>query len=34
VKYVDRGGPHKDPARALCDVFWALLNSSQFGTQK
>jgi hypothetical protein len=30
VRYVDAGGPHKDPARALCDVFWALLNSSEF----
>jgi Protein of unknown function (DUF1553)/Protein of unknown function (DUF1549) len=30
VKYVDKGGPKKDPARALCDVFWALLNSSEF----
>jgi hypothetical protein len=31
-RYVDRGGPTKDPARALCDVFWALLNSSEFCT--
>jgi len=30
VKYVDGGGPTKDSARALCDVFWALLNSSEF----
>jgi hypothetical protein len=30
VRYVDRGGPHRGPARALCDVFWALLNSSEF----
>jgi len=30
VKYVDSGGPKKDSARALCDVFWALLNSSEF----
>ena len=32
VKYVDAGGPKKDSARALCDVFWALLNSSEFCT--
>jgi hypothetical protein len=30
VKYVDRGGPSNDSAQALCDVFWALLNSSEF----
>jgi hypothetical protein len=30
VRYVDSGGPSKDSARALCDVFWALLNSSEF----
>jgi hypothetical protein len=30
VKYVDKGGPSGDSARALCDVFWALLNSSEF----
>lgn len=30
VKYVDEGGPTKDPSRALCDVFWAMLNSSEF----
>jgi hypothetical protein len=30
VKYVDKGGPTADPALALCDVFWALLNSSEF----
>ncbi len=30
VRYVDSGGPSKDPARALADVFWALLNSSEF----
>ncbi|MBY0228470.1 MAG: DUF1549 and DUF1553 domain-containing protein [Gemmataceae bacterium] len=32
VKYVEGGGPTKDSARALCDVFWALLNSSEFCT--
>ncbi len=32
VKYVDGGGPTKDSARAMCDVFWALLNSSEFCT--
>jgi Protein of unknown function (DUF1549)/Protein of unknown function (DUF1553) len=30
VEYVDGGGPHKNPARALRDVFWALLESSEF----
>jgi hypothetical protein len=29
-KYVDQGGPHKEPKKALADVFWALLNSSEF----
>ena len=29
--YVEGGGPRKDPKRALADVFWALLNSSEFG---
>jgi hypothetical protein len=30
VKYVDKGGPSGDPKKALADVFWALLNSSEF----
>jgi hypothetical protein len=30
VKYVDGGGPGKDKKKALADVFWALLNSSEF----
>ncbi len=30
VAYVDRGGPSGDPKKALADVFWALLNSSEF----
>lgn len=30
VKYVDSGGPKKDSDKALSDVFWALLNSSEF----
>ena len=30
VKYVDRGGPDGDKDKALADVFWALLNSSEF----
>jgi hypothetical protein len=30
VKYVDRGGPSGDGKQALADVFWALLNSSEF----
>jgi hypothetical protein len=28
--YVEAGGPHHDRRRALADVFWALLNSSEF----
>jgi hypothetical protein len=30
VNYVDSGGAAKDPKKALSDVFWALLNSSEF----
>jgi hypothetical protein len=30
VKYVDSGGPKKNPKAALGDVFWALLNSGEF----
>lgn len=30
VKYVDAGGPKKDPRAALGDVFWALLNNAEF----
>ena len=30
VKYVESGGPTKDRKKALADVFWALLNSSEF----
>lgn len=30
VKYVDEGGAAKDAKKALSDVFWALLNSSEF----
>ncbi len=30
TKYVDEGGPAKDPKKALGDVFWALLNSPEF----
>lgn len=30
VKYVNSGGPKKDSKAALGDVFWALLNSSEF----
>jgi hypothetical protein len=30
VRYVDEGGPAHDPKKALGDVFWALLNSSEF----
>jgi hypothetical protein len=30
VNYVRGGGPHKDPKRAVADVFWVLLNSTEF----
>jgi hypothetical protein len=30
VRYVESGGAAKDPKKALSDVFWALLNSSEF----
>ncbi|HEX5272789.1 MAG TPA: DUF1553 domain-containing protein [Gemmataceae bacterium] len=30
VKFVDRGGPDGSKDKALADVFWALLNSSEF----
>ena len=30
TKYVESGGPSKNSKQALTDVFWALLNSSEF----
>jgi hypothetical protein len=30
IPYVQRGGPTGDRARALTDIYWALLNSSEF----
>ena len=30
TKYVDSGGPAKNQKQALADLFWALLNSSEF----
>jgi len=30
VRYVESGGPNNDSSKALADVFWALLNSSEF----
>jgi len=30
VPYVARGGPSGNARKALADVFWALLNSSEF----
>ena len=30
--YVERGGADHDPRKALADVFWALINSSEFNT--
>ena len=29
-KYVETGGPTGDQKKAFADVFWALLNSSEF----
>ena len=31
TEFVDKGGPSGDKNKALADVFWALLNSSEFG---
>jgi hypothetical protein len=30
VAYIDRGGPSGDQRKALADILWALLNSSEF----
>jgi hypothetical protein len=30
VEYIDKGGPSGDSRQAVSDVFWALLNSSEF----
>jgi hypothetical protein len=30
VPYVKSGGPAQSPRKALADVLWALLNSSEF----
>jgi hypothetical protein len=30
VRYVESGGPSKDQSKALADIYWALLNSSEF----
>jgi hypothetical protein len=30
IAYVDKGGASGDPNKALADVFWSLLNSSEF----
>jgi hypothetical protein len=32
IKYVDEGGTENDPRHALGDVFWALVNSTEFNT--
>lgn len=32
IKYVESGGADRDPKKALADIFWALLNSSEFST--
>jgi hypothetical protein len=31
ARYVEGGGPRRDPRQALSDVLWALLNSHEFG---
>jgi hypothetical protein len=30
IAYVEKGGSSGDPNKALTDVYWALLNSSEF----
>jgi hypothetical protein len=30
VSYIRSGGPHRDPKRAVADLFWVLLNSPEF----
>ena len=30
IPYVSGGGPSRNPKKALADVFWVLLNSSEF----
>jgi hypothetical protein len=30
VKYVEKGGPTGNAKKALADVFWVLINSSEF----
>ena len=30
IRYVERGGAASDQKKALSDVFWALLNSTEF----
>ena len=30
IRYVDSGGPRRDPRLAIADVYWALLNSAEF----
>ncbi len=32
VEYVTDGGTHGDPHKALADVFWALINGTEFNT--
>lgn len=32
VEYIESGGPENDPRRAVGDVFWALVNSTEFNT--
>jgi hypothetical protein len=32
ASYLERGGADGDRKKALADVFWAMLNSSEFGS--
>ncbi|MGL6073429.1 MAG: DUF1553 domain-containing protein [Fimbriiglobus sp.] len=32
MKYIEKGGTDSDPQKAMADIFWALLNSTEFNT--
>ncbi len=32
IAYIEKGGVEQDPRKALSDVFWALINSTEFNT--
>jgi len=29
-RYIENGGPTRNPQQAVADVYWALLNSAEF----